>query len=188
MKEIWKDIKGWEGLYQVSTLGRVKSLHRDIVTKGGCLRHSRDKILKPKRNLFGYLSVRFQHKPSGRNKFYMVHRLVADAFIVNSQGLPFINHKDENKENNVYSNLEWCTAKYNVNYGTCQERRRLKLRLTNCNCRNVRQKTMDGKEVKIYHSISEAAREMNVDKSRIYQVCRGINHSVSCCGFKWEYV
>lgn len=123
INEVWKDIEGYEGLYQVSNLGRVKSLER-IISDG---RHRKERILKPYDDGNGYLRVELQSKP------FKLHRLVAQAFIPNPDNLPFVNHKDENPKNNrVFlnddgsvdeSNLEWCDNKYNINYGTTQERR-----------------------------------------------------------------
>ena len=104
MQEIWKDIKGYEGLYQVSNFGRVKSLH------------GKEKILKPYHKSTGYIQVILckNYKTVAR----MVHRLVAEAFIPNPENKSQVNHKDENPLNNVDSNLEWCSATYNINYGT----------------------------------------------------------------------
>lgn len=106
MREVWKEIKGYEGLYSVSNTGRVKSLRRN-------------KIMALKKTVDGYLRVGLRKKGQ---KWYSVHRLVAIAFIENPNGCPQINHKDECKTNNNVDNLEWCTAKYNSNYGTHIER------------------------------------------------------------------
>lgn len=109
MKEVWKDIKGYEGEYKVSNYGRVKSL-----------KNHKEKILKQWKNNKGYLNIAlYKNKKS---KMYRVHRLVALAFIPNPENLPEVNHKDEIKENNHVDNLEWCDRKYNMNYGTVRER------------------------------------------------------------------
>jgi len=98
--ELWKDIVGYEGYYQVSNYGRVKSLRKN-------------KILNQRnRSLYLAVSICF----NGVNKSYNVHRLVAIAFLPNINSLPQVNHKDENKKNNHVSNLEWCSAKYNNRY------------------------------------------------------------------------
>lgn len=111
MEEVYKDIEGYEGLYQVSNLGNVKSLNYSKTKK--------ENVLKPGiRN--GYLKVDLCKNKT--KKTYSVHRLVAKAFIENTNNLPMINHKDECKTNNVVENLEWCTHKYNCNYGTIKER------------------------------------------------------------------
>ena len=114
--EIWKDIEGYEGLYQVSNLGRVKSLER--IDRLGRLKPG--VILRPKVERGGYLLVGL-HK-EGKQKMFLVHRLVAHAFIPNPEGLPEINHRDEDKTNNLVDNLEYCDRKYNMNYGTRNER------------------------------------------------------------------
>ena len=104
MQEVWKDIKGYEGLYQISNTGKVKGLKRN-------------KVLKPILQRSGYYYVDLQRKRR------LVHRLVAEAFIDNPDNLPEVNHKDEDKVNNSVENLEWCDSKYNANYGTRNKRR-----------------------------------------------------------------
>ena len=111
--EIWKDIKGYEGLYQVSNKGRIKSLNYRRTGKEG--------ILKGVPTKYGYLMVTL-YKKGEKPEHFSVHRLVAEAFIPNHDNLPEVNHIDENKENNHVKNLEWCDRKYNMNYGTRNER------------------------------------------------------------------
>ena len=112
MEEIWKDIEGYEGLYQVSNLGDVRSLKY----AGG----NKVKLLKQTTNKGGYKQV-ILHK-DGKRKNYKVHRLVAMVFISNPNNYKEVNHKDENPSNNDVSNLEWCTSEYNKNYGTRTKR------------------------------------------------------------------
>ena len=106
--EIWKDVKGYNGKYQISNCGRVWSKKRQI-------------YLKPAENNNGYLSVML-YAPNGKGKRELVHRLVAINFLDNPNNYPCVNHKDENKQNNHVTNLEWCSHKYNMNYGTCSEK------------------------------------------------------------------
>lgn len=120
--EVWKDIKEFEGLYQISNQGRVKSLPRLVPFKHGLYRMTKEKILKNRINGAGYGSV-FLCKPNVQ-KQVLVHRLVAEAFVPNPLGLKIVNHKDEDPLNCNFENLEWCTHKYNLNYGTCPERLR----------------------------------------------------------------
>lgn len=108
MLEIWRPIDGYTGLYEVSSLGKIRSLLRKKDNNHG-------RLLSPSPNTDGYLTVVLT-KDSQRKSF-KVHRLVAQAFIPNPNSYPQVNHKDENKSNNQVTNLEWCTAKYNNNYG-----------------------------------------------------------------------
>lgn len=110
--EIWKDIKGYEGLYQVSNLGRVKSLKVSKIKS--------ERIRKSYQQSSGYISIVLCK--NGKAVNHKVHRLVASAFIDNPNNLPEINHKDENKANNKVDNLEWCDSSYNKNYGTRTEK------------------------------------------------------------------
>lgn len=120
MKEIWKPVVGYEGFYEVSNLGNVKSVDRieQITMRDGSVRarKKRGKVLKQcfdgKKH---YLHVNMRKNGSGEIKD--VHRIVAETWIPNAFGLPEVNHKDENKTNNSVSNLEWCSRKYNNNYG-----------------------------------------------------------------------
>ena len=117
-KEIWKDIPGYEGLYQVSNYGRVKSLSRKRIDREQILG---EKIISQRKKKNGYL-ITTLFKNYKEKKCY-VHRLVAQVFIPNPNNLPQVNHKDENKENNNVSNLEWCSQKYNSNYNELPKKR-----------------------------------------------------------------
>ena len=113
MNEIWKPIVGYEGLYEVSNLGNVRSLNYNGTGE--------IKIMKPGISKNGYLQVLLYI--NGKRKMYKVHRLVAQAFIPNPDNKPQINHKSEDKTLNTVDNLEWTTAKENTNWGTCIKRR-----------------------------------------------------------------
>jgi hypothetical protein len=128
MSEEWRDIKGYEGLYQVSNLGRIKSLPKYHKTKKRYL--SKEKILKQIHNDRGYLMVCLS-KNWKKRKFF-VHRLVAEAFLENPNNYTQINHiKEMEKDNNNITNLEWCSCKYNCNYGTRNERIKEKIKKWN---------------------------------------------------------
>lgn len=120
MNEIWKDIEGYKGIYQISTLGRVRSLARTY-WHGNRWYSQKEKILRQCLCTSGYMSVML-YDTEHKSKRIMVHTLVARAFIENSRGLKEVNHKDENKQNNVVDNLEWCDRLYNANYGTGRDR------------------------------------------------------------------
>lgn len=111
-KQIWKDIEGFEGLYQVSNTGRVRSLNY--------LHTGKTKVMKQNTDKDGYRNITL--KNNNKCKTYFIHRLVALAFIPNPLNLPQVNHIDENKTNNAVWNLEWCTQEYNINYGTRNKR------------------------------------------------------------------
>lgn len=108
MQEIWRDIEGFGGCYQVSNLGRVKSL-----------KFGKEKILTPTINSSGYYHTCL--RKDGRSVTVYIHRIVAQAFLPNPDNLPLINHKDEDKTNNRVENLEWCSAYYNLHYGSAIE-------------------------------------------------------------------
>ena len=172
--EIWKDITGYEGLYQISNLGRVKSLSRKYSRK--------DCIMNTPTNHWGYKMVylsRNKHK-----KFFSVHRLVALHFIDNPHNYQFVNHIDEDKTNNNVTNLEWCTSKYNTNYGTCIQRRVAKQRNRHGAKRGL-QYTMSLKFIKEYPSIMEAKRVTNISPRAICACCKG--YQKSAYGFIWKY-
>ena len=143
--ETWRDIEGYEGLYQVSDFGEVRSL-----------KYGKTKLLKPKKETNGYLRVGF-YKDS-KQKWYLVHRLVATAFIENPDNLPEVNHIDEDKTNNVVANIEYCDHKRNCNHGTRNERS-AKARINSPkHSKKPVQLTLDYIFVKEWESVSECGR------------------------------
>ena len=115
MTEIWRDIKSYEGLYQVSNLGKVKSIERVVTNnKHGGVRVVKETILHPTDNGHGYKIIGL--RKDGHRKNFYIHRLVATAFIPNPTQAKYINHIDYNRENNKINNLEWCTQRENINH------------------------------------------------------------------------
>lgn len=156
-----KDIKNYEGLYGITSCGRVWS-------------YRRQKFLKPRVDKYGYLTVCLSNQ--GQKKFAKIHRLVAEAYIPNPEEKPQVNHKDENKANNSINNLEWATGKENLTYGTRLERIAKKLG------KQVYCVELD----RVFDSASQAARELDIDNSAISATCRGKYQTYK--GYHWRYV
>ena len=167
--EEWRDIAGYEGKYQVSSLGNVRAMNYH--------REGRCQVLKPAMDKYGYLKLLLCK--NGKHKNHSVHRLVAEAFITNAEGLEQVNHRDENKANNAVSNLEWCTAKENSNYGTGIARRAATL------SKPVQQFSKDGTFVAVWPSTIEAERVTGIYHSAICSCCNGRYHTAG--GYKWRY-
>lgn len=119
--EEWKSIPGYEDLYEVSSYGRVKSLEISYIRRNGIRDHKPEIILTPKNNGTGYFIVCLYKNKT--HKYYLIHRLVAIAFLPNPNNLPCVNHKDEDKTNNNVNNLEWCSHRYNSNYNGVLKKR-----------------------------------------------------------------
>ena len=178
--EIWKDILGYEGLYQISNLGRVKSLTRTKSGKYGSIRPVKERILKPTKDNKGYFLVHLYNNSSG--KTLMVHRIVASAFIPNPQGLPQVNHKDENKANNCVDNLEYCTPEYNSNYGT----RNKKVSKSLINNSKRSKSVLCVETGVIYSSTKEVQRQLGYSGGHISKCCNG--RLKTAYGYHWQYV
>lgn len=179
MKEIWKDVENYEGFYQISNLGRVRSVDRYVngnhITCDFQL--MKGKILKLRNNRCGYPIVML--RKNGTFKTVLVHRLVAEAFIPNPDNLPYINHKDENPANPIATNLEWCTPLYNLKYSNVFER------INTSKIRKVIQFDMNMNEIKRWDSLKSAAASIGRAQQNISRCCRG--KCYSCGGFKWKY-
>jgi hypothetical protein len=176
MREVFKSAKGYEGIYSVSNLGRVK--REKSVAKKGTGNYQRDEhIVKQRKNNKGYYVVDL-YVCNVRHQV-LVHRLVAQTFLKNPMLYPCVNHKDENPQNNCVENLEWCTQKYNMNYGT------VKKRIAGSNGKKVVQYSRDGKQVAKYISIMDAQRKTGISNGSIGDCLH--NRRKSAGGFLWEY-
>lgn len=179
--EVWKDIKGYERLYQVSNFGRVKSLKRkEFMARNNCYRVRKEKILKPDIDERGYERVCLYK--DGKSKKIFVHRLVAIAFIKNPNKHPIINHIDEVPHNNHVSNLEWCTHSYNSTYKGAEERKLKNVR------KEIQSTNVKTGEIKLYRSAADAERESNgyFRRRSISKVCTGERPIHK--GHRWEFI
>lgn len=190
--EEWKDIAGYEGLYQVSTLGRVRSFHG---RRGATVR-----ILSPRRCTNRYLMVYLAKE--GIKVQRLIHRLVAEAFIDNPCKYPQVNHKDEDVTNNQVDNLEWCTAKYNMNYGTHNQRVAEKLKGKKLSAEACAKKSSKMKEWHKTHRNPAQRNVLCVETGEVFESlksAREFSHSsgISNClrgksetsgGYHWRYV
>lgn len=173
MEEMWKNIKGYEGLYQISNLGRVKSLGNNKTRK--------EKIRSSRKDKKGYEKVDLYK--NGRIRTLFIHRLVATAFIPNVETFDEINHIDENPSNNNVSNLEWCNRSYNINYGN--RTRKCSLKLKGRNAKSINQYDINGKFIKHWLSMTEASNELKINKGSISNCCR--NKKNTAGGYKWKF-
>lgn len=175
--EIWKDIKGWVGYYQVSNKGNVKRL-------AGSPRTRKDRVLVLKKKASGYNFVCFSR--GGNPKYYHVHRLVAKAFIPNPENKLQVNHKDLDKSNNNVKNLEWCTPLENNIHARKNKvfKNSNKKGLGNKRSKQIAQ-YRNGSLVFIWKTANEAAEYYNISQSAILKACRNNGHSIS---FKWRFV
>lgn len=155
IEEIWKDIVGYEGIYKVSNLGRVKSYSR----------YPHGKLLSGVKSKNGYYKVILC---KNKQKITIsIHRLVATTFLPNPNNLPQVNHKDEDKSNNSLDNLEWCSASYNHNYGTGIER------TSKGESRQVVQATINGEIIQIFSSLTEASKLIPCPLTYLSTICNG---------------
>ena len=174
--EIWKPISGFEGLYEISNYGRVKSL-------GNGIYNSKKKILIPWKENCGYLRILLSK--NGTHKHYSVHRLVATTFLPNPENLPQVNHRDEDKQNNHVDNLEWCSSKYNINYGTAIDRRVKKQINHKKLSKPVLQYDLKGNFIAEYPSLSEVQRKFGFLQGNISSCCLG--KLKSAYGYIWKF-
>ena len=171
--EEWRDIKGYKGYYQISNFGRVKSLPRDV----GSNRCKNETIMKTSLDKDGYEHLVL--RKNGKQRHFRVNRLVAEAFLENPNNYLQVNHKDEDKTNNNVNNLEWCSAKYNVNYGSRTEK--------------ASKKVICVTTGKIFKSIAEASKYYNLRGNHISACCKGKlkscgKHPITGEKLVWKYL
>lgn len=178
MTEAWKPVQMYDGLYEVSSRGLVRSLPRQRRWRRGVEVKERiipGRVLKEMKDKKGYLCVTL-YDGQGRRKTMKVHRIVAEAFIPNPSGLPQINHRDEDKTNNHVSNLEWCDCYYNMHYGT-------RIQKTS---KVVAQFKRDGSLLATHPSTSQASRDTGIPQPLISAAALGRRKSAG--GYLWHYL
>lgn len=182
--EEWRDVIGYEGRYMVSSLGRMVSLSAHYLQgKKTCIR--KPQLIKGRTGTCVYPSVVLSDGEKGRKQI-LVHRIVASAFIPNPNSLPYINHKDENPNNNSVENLEWCTQSYNCNYGGHNERMAKTISKTAYQKTKVVQLSMSGEYIATFASIKEASDALGIQRASISICCRKPNRTGK--GYRWMYL
>ena len=191
MDEIWKDIYfvdngieyDYRGLYQVSNFGRIKSLNYR--------RSGKEKIMKLKKHKNGYMEICLY---KNKYKTLKVHRLVAFMFVENNDivNKKEVNHKDENKENNYAYNLEWCTPKYNSNYGNrnkkmSKKKKELYSWENNTRCKKVIQYDLNNNIIKIWNYAKEVSETLNINYTMLIHTLNGKRKKNEYKNFIWKY-
>lgn len=184
MQEIWKDVKGYERLYQVSNMGRVKSLKRTVKAANGENRAFNERILTLHKNKCTERHPRpiyhVELWKENKRSVYFIHRLVATHFIDNPEGKPQVNHIDGNRENNAVTNLEWCTNSENVKHAYKNKLIRVH------GCKPIKGKNLITQKTMEFESIEQAARILNGNPDAIRSALKG--RTKSSCGYEWQYI
>lgn len=176
--EEWRAVVGYEGLYEVSSFGRVKSLPKVWLKYDGTPLRQKERILKERPTRNGYLRVCL--RKNGKSTDAYIHRLVCEAFLPNPHSFSDVNHKDENKLNNHIENLEWCSRSFNNNYGSHNEKSAIS------RGKPVAKYSLSGKLLKTYPSARSADRDTGIDQSLIGLVCKGVYKQAG--GFIWKFI
>lgn len=181
--EIWKPVAGYEGLYEVSNLGRVKSLDRiiDAKSKTGtpCKRKIEGRILKNGKDGHGYPHINLMK--DGVKKNAAIHRLVAEAFLPKVEGKEYVNHINSDYTNNCVDNLEWCTSSENNIHGWKYGNH------ISVNRTPISMFTLDGKHMKDFESVAEAHRQTGICENNIRSCLKHKRGQVMAGGYKWQY-
>lgn len=179
MNEVWKDIQGYEGLYQVSNFGRVRSIDRYVPHGRLGKKFCKGCLMTPHQTNSGYLAVNLCKENKYRS--FDIHRLVAAAFVpVETSDAVQVNHKDENKHNNCADNLEWCSIVYNNMYGTKRERTNSKIEKPVVQC------DLEGNPMREYKSASAAEREIGGKFTGAISHCLS-GKTKTAFGYKWIF-
>lgn len=184
-QEIWKDVVGYEGLYQISNMGNVRSI--DHITNN---RFIKGRLLTPRSRQHGYLGIPLYGKgghPTRNCRTFSVHRLVAEAFLPNPENLAEVNHKNENKQDNRLSNLEWISHRDNTCYGNAQEKKRLTNRERHNKFKPILQYSRSGEFIKRFDCINDANRETGVPAGNIVRCAKGSKSYSHAGGYVWRY-
>lgn len=183
--EEWRDVRGYEKILSISNYGRLKRkehLSYNKRLKTDCKYGA--KIYRCNKSGNGYYNLAIC--VGGNKKVnFVIHRLVAEAFILNPNNYPFINHRDENTVNNCVSNLEWCTPKYNSNYGTSKKRIRLN-RIENNYSSPVVLYTYEGEIIESYETLKDAAIKNHISRALVYQCCENIITNARGLHFRYK--
>jgi hypothetical protein len=181
IEEIWKDIDFTNGEYQVSNLGRIKSMPKKVSTSDGRIWYINGKVLTNSIHTSKYLVVNIYQKKC------LVHRLVAVAFLENTHFKSFVNHKDCDKYNNSLDNLEWVTHEENIQHAKENDRMVSRFGIDNPFAKAINQYSREGEFIKKWDSIADMRREFNVNKSNLYQHLKGSTRYGLVKGFKFQY-
>ena len=179
--EVWRDVRGYEGVYRVSNLGRVKRIGQYTNQTGTSW--DSEKILRPAHNNNGYCFVQLSRNNVVSRKY--VHRLVAEAFIENPDKKPTVNHKNCDKSDNRVGNLEWATYRENNDYAIQMMKNSGGNKRNNTSSRVVQQLDLQGNVIREYPSYREAERQTGI--SAIDKVCAGAKYRKTAGGYKWRY-
>lgn len=194
MKEFWKPVKNFEGLYEISNLGNVKTLKRtwrvlNYQSKKYQTMYNKEKLMNCVISKTGYKQVVLMK--NNKKTLKLIHRLVAEAFINNTENKPCVNHKDGNKLNNNVNNLEWCTYKENnihaLKNGLSKSYLKGKYGKEHNKSKKINQYDLDGNFIKTWDCISDVTRQLKIDSGRITKCCKHQKYCHSAGGFIWEY-
>ena len=182
----WKAIEGFEGVYLISDCGLVQSVSRTIDHPKHGFQFIEGRILKPGTDGWGYQFVYL--RKDGKSHMRKLHRLVAIAFIENSDNCPEVNHEDGNKKNNHHSNLKWCTSQYNMQHSFAMGLNKPRIGKDNSSSKAVMQIDKAGNLIEIHDSVSGAERKTGILNTHISQCAIGKKHHKTAGGYRWQYV